>query len=956
MGSGQSRDGGGGALHLAGSGLTFSPRQLRRLNDRFAWMEHSCNAALNSYYSAMQPRGGGPGLAQLDAVGTVEAAVERLVQRIVATVGARDPRFAACFLLSVGSSYEHYKVNEPDEYDYMVRLDSLSWPPLYPGDDAEPPCELLEDQRCPQGFGRLRLAERHRDTWAEFVDGNGLLMRERLRDRFLALVREAVANPITNMRDVQEASLCGCSGKIVDIGVLEYILRLPPEQRFFLAIGDPRSDLFPDPSQLDIAVTCDGPSVKLDVQFPAGSCCGGGGALPGRVSIDLTLAVGLTGWPTRADFPDRVPLSSVDALVVHRAASKGFYMVPTEPHPSHPCAGRSTVWRVSMSAAEMELSTHYSHDSAPAAVLRVLKIISSQLSEPDTILSRQLPPTQVKDLLSCVSTYMLKTLFYFELESDPELSNWGLGSVSRHVLRILDALEQALRYKNLRSYFFPGHNVILRKDCRPSEYTVDATVLERFLRTLHSASSAGDRLVRQLPERRWLRIHRRRVRQEERLLAVWLKLLERQQRHLPAGQFSQQQVEYLDELLRQVAQSGGRSEKLADGEKDLSSVVLLSLTVAAHQLFPSGRLGDSLTQQSRGLGPAVQLAAATAAAAADEPAGRTLVRALRVLGAQTESGRSTGRLLARLYTAAALNGALLGEDRDRRDLTQLRQMAQFAAAVCGQMGSASAELEERSRSGQLWAQQLLELSERLGCVRLVFTPERGRTISCLVRPGGKSPPPLRPRVELEKDLEFLLQEAEMEDSSAPPARTVHCMLQFANPIRSHVDHLRRYGRQRGLGHIVPAIIRMGQGELLERLADGLPPPERSLALHQLQQCLSAMVPGGRPATNSQTSRDKGALRSDRTADRNGALPSGAAHQPSWTAEPGQSATDRGRGATDDRLELRDAVDAPSGTLGRGNPAFCSGDERDTEAEWVMIVHPPAKVAERPANAQFSTKL
>ena len=49
-----------------------------------------------------------------------------------------------------------------------------------------------------------------------------------------------------------------------------------------------------------------------------------------------------------------------------------------------------------MSAAEMELSTHYSHDSAPATVLRVLKIISSQLSEPDTILSRQLPPTQVK--------------------------------------------------------------------------------------------------------------------------------------------------------------------------------------------------------------------------------------------------------------------------------------------------------------------------------------------------------------------------------------------------------------------------------------------------------------------------------------------------------------------------------------------------------------------------------
>ena len=60
------------------------------------------------------------------------------------------------------------------------------------------------------------------------------------------------------------------------------------------------------------------------------------------------------------------------------------------------------------------------------------------------------------------------------------------------------------------------------------------------------------------------------------------------------------------------------------------------------------------------------------------------------------------------------------------------------------MGSAAAELEERAGSGQLWAQQLLELSEQLGGVRLVFTPERGRTISCLVRPGSRSPPPVRP--------------------------------------------------------------------------------------------------------------------------------------------------------------------------------------------------------------------
>ena len=112
----------------------------------------------------------------------------------------------------------------------------------------------------------------------------------------------------------------------------------------------------------------------------------------------------------------------------------------------------------------------------------------------------------------------------------------------------------------------------------------------------------------------------------------------------------------------------------------------MALVLAGQQLFPGGWLGESLSQRSRSAAPAVHLAAATAAAAGTpEPPGRTLVRALRILGAQTENGRSAGRMLARLYATAALNGALLDEDRDRRDGTQLRQMAQFAAAVCTQV-------------------------------------------------------------------------------------------------------------------------------------------------------------------------------------------------------------------------------------------------------------------------------
>ena len=84
------------------------------------------------------PAGCGPGLQQLDAVGTIEAAVERLVQRMVATVGHLDPRFSACFLLSVGSSYEHYKVT-PVSYGHFPHSSVKPLPLLY----LYPPACLL---------------------------------------------------------------------------------------------------------------------------------------------------------------------------------------------------------------------------------------------------------------------------------------------------------------------------------------------------------------------------------------------------------------------------------------------------------------------------------------------------------------------------------------------------------------------------------------------------------------------------------------------------------------------------------------------------------------------------------------------------------------------------------------------------------------------------------------------
>ena len=94
------------------------------------------------------------------------------------------------------------------------------------------------------------------------------------------------------------------------------------------------------------------------------------------------------------------------------------------------------------------------------------------------------------------------------------------------------------------------------------------------------------------------------------------------------------------------------------------------------------------------------------------------------------------------------------------------------------------------------------------------------------------------------------------------------------------------------------------------------------------------------------------------AERNGSLPQPLfrAGVPARSAETGGGGDGGGGGTSSSRLESGDTADGASGTLGRRNPAFSAGEEQDTEAEWVMIVQPPAKVAEQPAHAQFATKL
>jgi hypothetical protein len=59
------------------------------------------------------------------------------------------------------------------------------------------------------------------------------------------LLAQAAARAAAPVRPelVDESRLCGSPGKIVDVGILEQLLRLPPEQQIFYGPGTCRRDV-----------------------------------------------------------------------------------------------------------------------------------------------------------------------------------------------------------------------------------------------------------------------------------------------------------------------------------------------------------------------------------------------------------------------------------------------------------------------------------------------------------------------------------------------------------------------------------------------------------------------------------------------------------------------------------------------------------------------------------------
>ncbi|XP_068682178.1 cyclic GMP-AMP synthase-like receptor [Montipora foliosa] len=104
--------------------------------------------------------------------------LEQFVTNILAEVEKRDKRFQST-LIESGSVYEGTKVCQPDEFDFMIRIDSLTDKPLFR------PCDKGE------GYAKLFLDEQE---WEEFKDDEGFFNPHMLSRFFKKLVNASLGD------------------------------------------------------------------------------------------------------------------------------------------------------------------------------------------------------------------------------------------------------------------------------------------------------------------------------------------------------------------------------------------------------------------------------------------------------------------------------------------------------------------------------------------------------------------------------------------------------------------------------------------------------------------------------------------------------------------------------------------------------------------------------------------
>lgn len=279
-----------------------------------------------------------------DEADVIREQLEELVSNILVQVERRDARFHATLVQS-GSVYEGVKVHQPDEFDFMIRINALNNGPLF--------------HPCDKGDGHVKLTLND-DEWKEFKDEQGFFSPNRLSFYFKKLVNEALSDT-----EIPQ----GLSIKLADPNLIEG----PWGAVYSNVLGDSSNE---DSSSDVLYSETHGPATTLKIKWN-----GGGSYKNLEVSVDLTLILDYHISKLPIQLP-RLPQSVQDCL-----QRSGFHVVPSG----------FDIWRISFSVAEKEILC--SSPGGFKGCYRVLKIVRDITSARLGLDSALVPSYMIKTVL-----------------------------------------------------------------------------------------------------------------------------------------------------------------------------------------------------------------------------------------------------------------------------------------------------------------------------------------------------------------------------------------------------------------------------------------------------------------------------------------------------------------------------------------------------------------------------
>ena len=252
--------------------------------------------------------------------GMIREKLEILVSNIITQVEKHDSRFQSTLVKS-GSVYEGTKVREPNEFDFMIQMDSLSNTPLL--------------RPCDKGDGYVKLSLENRE-WEDFRDADGFFSPNLLSRFFKQLVNKS-------LNDIK-----------IPEGLA--VRRTRPslrESSWWPVYADLLGDSGEESQSGAVYSENHGPATTLYVQWQ-----GGRSYKNLWISVDLTLSI---------DYPISkllVPLAEIPLAEANSILQRcGFHVVP---------AGLDS-WRISFSMVEKEVLA--SSSDGFKQCYRVLKIV-----------------------------------------------------------------------------------------------------------------------------------------------------------------------------------------------------------------------------------------------------------------------------------------------------------------------------------------------------------------------------------------------------------------------------------------------------------------------------------------------------------------------------------------------------------------------------------------------------